>query len=51
MIRCLFYFKKRLPEPLATEVWESLFDCYYLGDDTNYKKLQSRYPSLRFAKP
>lgn len=51
MIESLNYFRKVLPEPLATEVWEALFDSYYLADNEKYNQLQLRYPFLRLCKP
>lgn len=51
MISSLTYFRNHLPEPLAIEVWEALFDSYYLADNEKYNQLQLRHSILRFCKP
>lgn len=51
MIESLKYFRSVLPEPLATEVWEALFDSYFLADNEKYNQLQLRLHFLRFCKP
>lgn len=51
MIESLKYFRSVLPEPQATEVWEALFDSYYLADNEKYNQLQLRFHFLRFCKP